>query len=62
MIRFSFRTTRPSDTVPIIGLVFHGDARTTAPYVDNANARLMARLVRGWRAADGAGGARLMAG
>src|SRR5437667_408959 len=45
MIRFSFRTTRPSDTVPIIGLVFHGDARATAPYVDNANARLMARLM-----------------
>src|SRR3989449_1023537 len=42
MIRFSFRTTRPSDTVPIIGLVFHGDARATAPYADNANARLMA--------------------
>src|SRR5207249_3637293 len=53
MIRLSFRTTRPSDTVPIIGLVFHGDARATAPYVDNANARLMAR----WCAVDG----RLMA-
>src|SRR5438034_84472 len=41
MIRFSFRTTRPSDTVPIIGLVLHDDARATAPYADNAHARLL---------------------
>src|SRR5438876_9875626 len=65
MIRFSFRTTRPSDTVPIIGLIFHGDAHATAPYADTANARLM----RGsWRqscaalgASDGATDAPLMA-
>src|SRR5207247_2636633 len=39
MIRFSFRTTRPSATVPIIGLVFHDDARATAQYADNDSRR-----------------------
>jgi len=42
MIRFSFRTTRPSDTVPIIGLVFHRAGRASTPYADNPTARLMA--------------------
>src|SRR5207253_2037177 len=42
MIRFSFRTTRPSDTVLIIGLVFHRAACATTPYADNPNAQLMA--------------------
>src|SRR5207253_171177 len=42
MIRFSFRTTRPSDTVLIIGLVFHRAGCATTPYADNPNAQLMA--------------------
>src|SRR3989440_11032613 len=42
MIRFSFRTTRPSDTVPIIGSVFPRAACATTPYADNPNAQLMA--------------------
>src|SRR2546428_9348599 len=42
MIRFSFRTTRPSDTVPIIGLSFRRAVRAATPYVDNPHARLMA--------------------
>src|SRR6267143_2251471 len=42
MIRFSFRTTRPSDTVPIIGSGFPRTAHAASPYVDNPNARLMA--------------------
>src|SRR3981081_2898832 len=39
MIRFSFRTTRPSDTVPIIGLGFHRAACATPPSVDNPTAQ-----------------------
>src|SRR5207245_381784 len=42
MIRFSFRTTRPSDTVPIIGSGFHQPPHTDTPNVDNPHARLMA--------------------
>src|SRR5207302_1516858 len=42
MIRFSFRTTRPSDTVPIIGSGFHQALHTDTPNVDNPHARLMA--------------------
>jgi len=42
MIRFSFRTTRPSDTVPIIGSVFDRAARATTAYADNATELLMA--------------------
>src|SRR5256885_15980393 len=42
MIRFSFRTTRPSDTVPIIGSGFHQAPHTVTPNVDNPHARLMA--------------------
>ena len=42
MIRFSFRTTRPSDTVPIIGLSFRRAVRAGTPYADNPHARLMA--------------------
>src|SRR5947209_1950917 len=42
MIRFSLRTTRPSDTVPIISSAFRRAVLATAPYVDNANAHLMA--------------------
>src|SRR3989475_3782265 len=42
MIRFSFRTTRPSDTVPIIDSVFDRAVRATTPYADNPNAQLMA--------------------
>src|SRR3984893_5891099 len=42
MIRFSFRTTRPSDTVPIIGLSFRRAACATTPYVDIPIALLMA--------------------
>ena len=42
MIRFSFRTTRPSDTVPIIGSVFERAVRATTVYADNAHASLMA--------------------
>src|SRR5207253_6936941 len=38
----SFRTTRTSDTVLIIGLVFHRAGCATTPYADNPNARLMA--------------------
>src|ERR1700704_1426982 len=42
MIRFSFRTTRPSDTVPIIGSGFHQAPDRVTPNVDNPPARLMA--------------------
>src|SRR2546426_5983259 len=42
MIRFSFRTTRPSDTVPIIGSGFHQAPRRVTPNVDNPYAQLMA--------------------
>src|SRR3989440_9468380 len=42
MIRFSFRTTRPSDTVPIIGSGFHQPLHTDTSNVDNPHARLMA--------------------
>src|SRR6266480_3916028 len=42
MIRFSFRTTRPSDTVPIIGSGFHQPPHRDTPNVDNPHARLMA--------------------
>src|SRR3989442_8987607 len=42
MIRFSFRTTRPSDTVPIIGSGFHEAPRRVTPNVDNPHAQLMA--------------------
>src|SRR5437763_16545097 len=42
MIRFSFRTTRPSDTVPILGSGFHQAPHTVTPNVDNPHARLMA--------------------
>src|ERR1700737_2807394 len=42
MIRFSFRTTRPADTVPSIGFSFRPTAGATTPYVDNPNALLMA--------------------
>src|SRR2546425_44678 len=42
MIRFSFRTTRPSDTVPIIGSGFHRVPRRVTPNVDNPHAQLMA--------------------
>src|SRR3989442_9708909 len=42
MIRFSFRTTRPSDTVPIIGSGFHQPLHTDTPNVDNPHTRLMA--------------------
>src|SRR5947209_11553477 len=42
MIRFSFRTTRPSDTVPIIGSGFHQAPHTDTSNVDNPYARLMA--------------------
>src|SRR5256885_9425237 len=42
MIRFSFRPTRPSDTVPIIGSGFHQPPHTDTPNVDNPHARLMA--------------------
>src|SRR3989442_13504349 len=42
MIRFSFRTTRPSDTVPIIGSGFHQALRRVTPNVDNPYAQLMA--------------------
>src|ERR1700737_871809 len=42
MIRFSFRTTRPSDTVPIIGLSFHRAACATTRNVDNPHPHLMA--------------------
>src|SRR3989475_2139493 len=42
MIRFSFRPTRPSDTVPIIGSGFHQPLHTDTPNVDNPHARLMA--------------------
>src|SRR5260370_19445282 len=42
MIRFSFRTTRPPDTVPIIGSGFPRTARAPSPYVDNPDASLMA--------------------
>src|SRR2546426_7899194 len=42
MIRFSFRTTRPSDTVPIIGSGFHRVPRRVTSNVDNPHAQLMA--------------------
>src|SRR2546422_425401 len=42
MIRFSFRTTRPSDTVPIIGSGFHEAPRRVTSNVDNPHAQLMA--------------------
>src|SRR5256885_10296780 len=42
MIRFSFRPTRPSDTVPIIGSGFHQPPHTDTPNVDSPKARLMA--------------------
>src|SRR5690349_6121816 len=42
MIRFSFRTTRPSDTVPIISSVFRRAASATTAYADNPAASLMA--------------------
>src|ERR1700694_838471 len=42
MIRFSFRTTRPSDTVPIIGSGFQKAPRRVTPNVDNPHPHLMA--------------------
>src|SRR5438105_9609503 len=42
MTRFSCRPSRPSDTVPILGLSFRRAARAGAPYADNPHARLMA--------------------
>jgi GTPase len=42
MIRFSLRTTRPSDTVPIIGSSFDDADCVAAPYADNHTAHLMA--------------------
>src|SRR5438552_17345422 len=42
MIRFSFRTTRPSDTVPIIGSGFQQAPHRDTSNVDNPHTRLMA--------------------
>src|SRR5437868_7069524 len=42
MIRFSFRTTRPSDTVPIIGSGFQQAPHRDTSNVDNPDTRLMA--------------------